>query len=75
MFRRPFRVRCVVYLSDWSILFWSIKVREDERDDEEEVSSQPVPVPLTFQQAAEQLQALRDFGLFTNQPQFTASIY
>ena len=51
-----------------------MNVREDEGDDDEEVSSQPAPVPLTFQQAAEQLQALRDFALFTNQPQCTASI-
>ena len=52
-------------------------MREDEGDneeEEEEVSSQPAPVLLTFQQAAEHLPALCNFGLFTNQPQFTASI-
>ena len=49
-------------------------MREDEGDDEEEMPSQPAPVPLTFQQAAEHLWPLRDFGLITNQSQFTASI-
>ena len=34
----------------------------------------PSPVLLTFQQTVEHLQALCDFGLFTNQPQFNASI-
>ena len=48
---------------------------KDEGDDEEEMSSYPAPVPLTFQQAAEHPRAQRDFGLFTNQPQFTASVY
>ena len=43
-------------------------MHEDDGDEEE------APVPLTVQQAAEHLRALRDFGLFTNQPQFTASI-
>ena len=49
-------------------------MREDEGDDEEEMPLQPATVPLTIQQTAEHLPALRDFGLFTNQPQFTASI-
>ena len=49
-------------------------MREDEGDDEEEMQSQPAPVPLTSQQAAEHLRALRHFGLFTHRPQFTASI-
>jgi len=31
-------------------------------------------VPLTCQQAAEHLRALRGFGLFSNQHQFTFSI-
>ena len=48
-------------------------MREAEGDDEEEMPSQSAPVPLTFQHAAEYLWALRHFGLFTNQPQFTAS--
>ena len=47
---------------------------DDEGDDEEEMSSQPAPVQFIFQQAAEHLWALRDFGLLTNQPQYTASI-
>ena len=49
-------------------MYLIINLREDEGDDEEEVSSQPAPGLLTFQQAAERLRALRDFGLFTNQP-------
>ena len=49
-------------------------MREDEGDDEEEVSSQAVPVPLTCQQPAEHLQALLDCGLITNLLQITASI-
>ena len=39
------------------------------------VSSQPALEALTFQQAAEHLQALRDVGVCSNQPQFTASIF
>ena len=49
-------------------------MHKDDGDDEEEVPSQSALVPLTFQQAAEHLRALRDFGLLTNQPQFIASI-
>ena len=41
---------------------------------EEEKPSQLAPVPLAFQQAAEHLRALCDIGLFTNQPQFPASL-
>ena len=46
---------------------------EEDGDDEKEAPSQTPPVPLTSQRAAEHLRALRDFGLFKNQPQFTAS--
>ena len=42
-------------------------------EEEEEAPSQPAPVPLTFQQAAEHLRTLRDFGVFTSEPQFTTS--
>ena len=47
-------------------------MREDEGDDEEEMPLQPAPGPLTLHQAAEHLRAPHDFGLFINQPQFTA---
>ena len=48
---------------------------EDEGDEEEEeVPTQSAPVALIFQQTAEHLRALRHFGLFINQPQFTASV-
>ena len=50
-------------------------MRDHEGDDEEEMPSHPALVPLILQQAAEHLRAPRDIGLFTNQPQFTASIY
>ena len=38
-------------------------------------ASVPVAVPLTFQLATyKHLRAMHDFGLFTNQPKFIASI-
>ena len=46
----------------------------DSEDEEEEAPQERTAVPLTCQQAAAHLRALRDFGLLTNQPQFTVLI-
>ena len=47
---------------------------DDSDDEEDQAPQEPPAVPLTCQQAAAHLRALRDFGLLTNQPQFTVLI-
>ena len=64
----------IVELSNWSIYLIGISKCARMKRREEGMPSQPAPAPLTFQQAAEYLRPLRDFGLFTNQRQFIASI-